>query len=111
MSADRYDPPKAIAPTLSQSLPFPLLNPLLHLFSISSSLVPAQMTIRLLAPSESPGSQLFLASEILPDHIGDDQLSEACAILIAQMGKLKRVGMGWEDKSLFLDFYKSKEHE
>lgn len=52
-----------------------------------------------------------MASEILSDYIGDDPLSEACAILIAQMGKMKRIGMGWEDKSLFLDFYKSKEHE
>lgn len=111
MSADRYDPPKALAPTLSHSLPSNLLNPLSHLFSIATSLVLAQITIRLLAPSESPGSQLFMASEILSDYIGDDQLSEACAILIAQMGKMKRIGMGWEDKSLFLDFYKSKEHE
>jgi hypothetical protein len=69
------------------------------------------MTIKLLAPSESPGSQLFMASEILSDYRGDDPFAEACAILISQMGKLKRIGMGWEDKSLFLDFYKSKEQE
>ena len=43
--------------------------------------------------------------------MGDDQLSEVCAALIAQLGKLKRIGMGWEDKRLFLDFYKSKEHD
>jgi hypothetical protein len=109
--SDRYDPPKALAPTLSHSVPSDLLNPISHLFAITSSLVLAHITIRLLAPSESPGSQLFMASELLSDYTGDDQLSETCAILIAQMGKLKRIGLGWEDKSLFLDFYKSKEHE
>ena len=110
MSADRYDPPTALTPTLSHSLPSNV-NPCSHLFSILSSLLPARITIKLLAPSESPGSQLFIASEILSDYMGDDQLSEVCAALIAQLGKLKRIGMGWEDKRLFLDFYKSKEHD
>lgn len=66
------------------------------------------LSIRLLPPSEGPSSPLFLASEILSNYDGDDQLSEACAILIAQLGKLKRTGMGWEDKHSFLQFYKSK---
>lgn len=66
------------------------------------------MSIRLLAPSDSPGNHLFMASEILADYTGDDQLSETCASLIAQMGKLKRMGMGWEDKTRFFEFYKVK---
>jgi hypothetical protein len=39
----------------------------------------------------------------------DDILAEACAVLIAQMGKMKRIGMGWEDKATLLDLYKSKQ--
>lgn len=66
------------------------------------------MSIRLLAPSDSPGNQLFMASEILAGYVGDDQLSETCAFLISQMGKLKRMGMGWEDKIRFFEFYKGK---
>ena len=69
------------------------------------------MTVRLLAPSESPGSQLFMTHGILSDYTGDDPLSETCAVLISQMSKLKRTVLGWEDKTNFLDFYKSKEHD
>lgn len=39
---------------------------------------------------------------------GQDILSEACAALIALIGKMKRTGMGWEDKVAFLDFYQGK---
>ncbi|KAF8974211.1 hypothetical protein BDZ97DRAFT_1911419 [Flammula alnicola] len=84
------------------------LNPLSHLFLLGTSLSLAEISIRLLAPSESPGSQLFVASEILSDYTGVDELSETCAALIAQMGKMKRTGMGWEDKSNFLEFYRGK---
>jgi len=38
----------------------------------------------------------------------EELLSEACAALIAQVGKMKRTGMGWEDKASFLEFYKGK---
>lgn len=65
------------------------------------------MSIRLLKPSESPGSQLFISSE-MSDYAGEDQLSETCALLIAHIGKLKRTGMGWEEKSTFLEFYNGK---
>ncbi|KAF9534819.1 hypothetical protein CPB83DRAFT_842996 [Crepidotus variabilis] len=104
----RCDPPSSLAHTLTHSMPSRFINPLPELFAIAMSLAPTQMTIRLLAPSESPGSQLFIASEILSDYSGDDQLSEACAILIASMGKMKRTAMGWEDKCNFLEFYESK---
>lgn len=38
----------------------------------------------------------------------DNELTEACAALIAQLGKMKRVGMGWEDKAAFLELYRQK---
>jgi hypothetical protein len=62
----------------------------------------------LLSPSDSPSSQLFIASEVITEFAGEDQLTETCAALIAQIGKMKRTGMGWEDKASFLDFYWSK---
>lgn len=104
----RYEPPTILSPTLSCSIPSNMFNPLSHVFSLGMSLSSAQMSIRLLKPSESPGSQLFISSEILSDYTGEDQLSETCAVLIAHLGKLKRTGMGWEQKSSFLEFYNGK---
>ncbi|PPQ92351.1 hypothetical protein CVT25_008701 [Psilocybe cyanescens] len=104
----RYDPPTDLAPTLTHTIPSRILNPLLHIFSLGAALSFSQMSIRVLAPSESPSSQLFMAHEVLSDYTGEDQLSETCGHLIAQMGKLKRIGLGWEEKSNFLDFYKGK---
>lgn len=105
----RYDPPTILSPTLSYSIPSTTFNPLSHVFSLGMSLSSAQMSIRLLKPSESPGSQLFISSEILSEYTGEDQLSETCAVLISHLGKLKRTGMGWEEKGSFLEFYsKSK---
>jgi hypothetical protein len=51
---------------------------------------------------------LFIASELITEYTGEDQLAETCAVLIAQIGKMKRTGMGWEDKASFLDFYWGK---
>lgn len=44
----------------------------------------------------------------MPNPNAEDVLSEACAVLIAQIGKMKRTGMGWEDKVAFLDFYRGR---
>ncbi|CAK5275586.1 unnamed protein product [Mycena citricolor] len=104
----RYDPPTQHAATLAHTIPG-AGNPLGHLFSTAASLAPQSVSVRLLAPSESPGSQLFLASEVLGNYSEGDQLSEACAVLIAQMGKMKRTGLGWEDKVRFLDLFRAKE--
>ncbi|KAG5644075.1 hypothetical protein DXG03_009165 [Asterophora parasitica] len=105
----RYDPPTPLAPTLAVSIPSASLNPLPHLFSLAASITPPIISIRLLAPSESPSSQLFIVSEIITDaDFHDDQLTEVSAALIAQIGKMKRTGMGWEDKASFLDFYRGK---
>lgn len=71
---------------------------------MATSITPPSVSIRLLAPSESPSSPTFLASDVLSGSY-NDQLSEACAVLIAQLGKMKRTRMGWEDKANFLEFY------
>lgn len=39
---------------------------------------------------------------------GGDALTEASATLISQVGKMKRTGLGWEDKASFLEFYNHK---
>ncbi|PPQ64714.1 hypothetical protein CVT24_008341 [Panaeolus cyanescens] len=104
----RYDPPTSVSPTASLAIPSSFLNPLPHAFTLAKSLTPLQISIRQLPPSESPSSPLIVVSELLSDFSGEDQVSEICAALIAQIGKLKRTGMAWEDKFKFLDFYSAK---
>ncbi|KAI0750902.1 hypothetical protein C8Q80DRAFT_1229936 [Daedaleopsis nitida] len=104
----RYDPPTAFAPTLSHSIPSSVLNPLSHVFAVASCLAPHTLSIRLLSPSESPSSGAFLLSEFLTGGIYPDELAECCAALMSQIGRVKRVGMGWEDKAAFLNVYKGK---
>ncbi|KZS97783.1 hypothetical protein SISNIDRAFT_546835 [Sistotremastrum niveocremeum HHB9708] len=104
----RYDPPTNFSPTLTLSIPSSY-NPLRHIFQLSRSFSFSQTPfIRLLAPSESPSSGAILASEFLTSS--GDQASEACAVLISQIGKLKRVSQGWEDKISFLEFYARTKH-
>ncbi|EAU84701.1 hypothetical protein CC1G_00220 [Coprinopsis cinerea okayama7 len=101
----RYDPPTAMTPTPSHSIPSGILNPLPHVFTLATSLSPVAISVRLLPLAESPSSQLFVASEIVSGDPDEDQLAESCAVLIAQIGKLKRTGKGWEDKTSLLELY------
>lgn len=94
-------------PSLTHSIPSSIFNPLYHLFSIASVLSPQAMSVRMLPLSESPSSQLFVVSEVVPD-LAVDTLSEVCAALIARIGKMKRIGFGWEDKVSFLDLYSGR---
>lgn len=103
----RYDPPTPSQPSLSHSVPGTTLNPLRHLFQICTSLSSQSISIRQLPLSESPSSQLFIVNEVVPEP-RSDMLAEVCAVLIARMGKMKRVGFGWEDKYAFLDFYRKR---
>ncbi|KAI0335559.1 hypothetical protein GY45DRAFT_1267780 [Cubamyces sp. BRFM 1775] len=104
----RYDPPTAFSPTLSHSIASNFLNPLGHAFKLASTLAPLTCSIRLLAPSESPSSGSFLLSEFLTGGTYADPLAECCAALMAQIGRVKRVGLGWEDKVSFLKLYRGK---
>jgi len=50
-----------------------------------------------------------MLSNVLPNGLdGGDALAEVSATLIAQVGKMKRTGLGWEDKASFLEFYNRK---
>ncbi|KAI6047280.1 hypothetical protein EDC04DRAFT_2622580 [Pisolithus marmoratus] len=103
----RYDPPTPRRSSPSHPIASPSLNPLRHLFMLSASLSLQPMSIRMLPPSESPSSALFLASEVAVDST-TDSLSEVCVLLMARIGKMKRVRFGWEDKVTFLEFYWSR---
>ena len=103
-----YDPPTVLSPTLSHSIPS-ALNPLSHMFALASTLGPLTMSIRLLPPAESPGSPLFMASEVVSGDVGEDTLSAICASLISQLGKLKKMSLSWEDKVSFLGLYRKKQ--
>ncbi|KAG0709530.1 hypothetical protein DFH29DRAFT_792617, partial [Suillus ampliporus] len=104
----RYDPPTVLQPSLSHSIPNTTLNPLRHLFQVCTCLSPQSISIRQLPLSESPSSQLFMVNEVVPEP-RSDMLAEVCAVLIARMGKMKRIGFGWEDKYAFLDFYRGRQ--
>ncbi|KAI0321818.1 hypothetical protein OF83DRAFT_1168093 [Amylostereum chailletii] len=103
----RCDPPTALSPSLSLSIPT-ALNPLAHLFTLASSFKPLTLSVRLLAPSEGPSAPMFMPSEIVGPDVGEDTLSASCAGLIAQLGKFKKLSLGWEDKVTFLEFYREK---
>ncbi|CAE6412103.1 unnamed protein product [Rhizoctonia solani] len=110
----RYDPPTFTTPSPTHSIPsqsgtFP--NPVPHIATLLFAPTLTQsLSIRLVAPSDSPSSGSFMASEVILDNgiAPADEISEACAVLMAQASKLKRVGMGWEDKVAFLDFYRKR---
>lgn len=108
----RYDPPTAFVPTLTRPVALAgpaCLNPISHIFQIAHAITTSAVSIRLLAPSESPSSQLFIASDYIKGIPGEDQLAEASANLISQIGRLKRTGMGWEDKASFLHYRNLKQ--
>ena len=86
-----------------------MLNPSPHVFTLASTFSPLTASIRLLAPSESPSSATFVLNNVLPNGSeGGDVVTEASATLIAQVGKIKRMGLGWEDKASFLELYGRK---
>jgi hypothetical protein len=65
--------------------------------------MPIPMSVRLLSASDSPSS-----ARDSSDGQANAELTETCAALVAQIGKLKRVSAGWEDKVAFMQFYSSK---
>jgi len=49
----------------------------------------------------------MLVSEIIHQS-NVDELSEACAFFISQLGRFKRVQQGWENKAKLLELYRTK---
>jgi len=50
-----------------------------------------------------------MASEVVSGDVGEDTFTAACSGLISQLGKLKKVNSGWEDKVFFLKLYREKQ--
>ncbi|KZP00019.1 hypothetical protein CALVIDRAFT_493976 [Calocera viscosa TUFC12733] len=100
----KYEPPSNVQPTLTLSAPKPLSS---TLWSLLTSLSLQPVALRLLNPAESPSSQTFVASAYVSAGVRD-QLAECAGALIAQLGRMRRTGMGWEDKVGFLQFYSGK---
>jgi hypothetical protein len=76
--------------------------------------LPRSAAVRTLHPSASPSSPSFLPSEILAQQPGGlaaarNQATawrDACAVVLAETGRTRRVvGMGWEEKGTFLEYY------
>lgn len=109
MRDNRYDPPTHWNPSATCSIPsrLPLPQPLTQTISVPRE--PSRLTIRLLPPSESPSAPTFMTSDIFVGGGVRDTLTEACCVLISQIGKLKRTGQGWEEKTSFLSFFISKQ--
>lgn len=63
--------------------------------------------MRLLDPSESPTSGSYQADATAGTRGagGEDALVEAVGGLISSLSRLKRTGLGWEDKEVFLEMY------
>ena len=114
--------PSATLPISSASSP--TYNPLSHLFrSVLCAVTPRTLTVKWLHPGCSPSSGDFLPSEILGLNAGstlvqnkglrnpvavqqDELLSQCLASVMLQLGRAKQIGMGWEDKVSFLEFWK-----
>ncbi|KZT24445.1 hypothetical protein NEOLEDRAFT_1206595 [Neolentinus lepideus HHB14362 ss-1] len=93
----RYDPPASLSPSLAHPIPSSpaWLNPLPHLFGVCTAIIPLTMSIRLLSNSSFEPS----------DSVAGAKTAEA-EEATASIGKIKRMGMGWEDKAAFLEFYR-----
>ncbi|KZT50110.1 hypothetical protein CALCODRAFT_488947 [Calocera cornea HHB12733] len=97
----KYEAPTNLRPTLTQPTPATLPRTLLPLLA---SLHPQAVHLRQLNPAESPSAQTFLASSYVTEA-ARDPLAECAAALVAQLGRMRRTGLGWEDKVAFLEFW------
>ncbi|KAJ9092427.1 hypothetical protein QFC21_006809 [Naganishia friedmannii] len=122
----KHPPPSSYSPTATHSTPPSGTgsNPLPHLFGgMLKTLVPQRMTVRILHPHSAPSSGDFLPSETLSlsstsstttktkqpaAGIDENVLGECCKTLLLQLGRVKSVGLGWEDKDGFLGFVKDR---
>ena len=80
------------------------------MFTLACSPIPHKLSIRMLALSDSPSSETFAVSGVAAslDEGSTDKLSEICATLIGEIGRMKKVGLGWEEKLTFLELYTAK---
>lgn len=100
----KHEPPSSLTASTTLSVPSATLNPFRHVWALASSLSFAKgFQVRLLDPAESPTSAGYTADRTVGVGSGEDPLVEAVAGLISALSRLRRTGLGWEDKEVFLD--------
>ncbi|EPQ27467.1 uncharacterized protein PFL1_05005 [Pseudozyma flocculosa PF-1] len=117
----KHDPPSNLLSTTTLSVPTHLgpassgsadetgWNPLRHMWSLVCTLpVPRALTVRLLDPSESPTGRQYVADPASVNVDVLDPLADACAGLVANLSRLRRTNLGWEDKEAFLALMRSR---
>lgn len=89
------------------------LHPIPHIVALCHDLTFARsVQVRLLDPEESPTSSTYqgttgVIGEVPPlsSQPCSDALAEQVATLISNMSRLRRTGLGWQDKEKFLQIY------
>lgn len=111
----RHPAPAPFAQTATCSLPRPIHHLLTTLLWTPNLLTSRSLLVRTLNPAASPSSPSFLPSEILASTPGgmeaagrDGAWREACSIVLAETGKIRRVRLGWVEKKGFLEYYNSR---
>jgi len=125
----KHPPPSPHQPSATLSSPltsWPLPNPLPHLLtSLLPTLIPRTLAIKILHPDSSLSSGDFVPSITLgldatkyavaeststnnavvqPINV----FSECVAVLMRDLGRTKRLGLGWEDKEGFLGYVEER---
>ncbi|KDN52330.1 hypothetical protein K437DRAFT_243794 [Tilletiaria anomala UBC 951] len=105
----KHTPPSTQSPSSVLSVPGQRFNPLTHVWSLCASLnFSRSLQVRVLNPEESPSSEAFVADALVATTSAADPISELCGNLISQLSRLKRTGLGWEDKESFLALYRER---
>lgn len=101
----RHEPPSCLTASTTLSVPNTVANPLRHVWALASSMSFAKgFQVRLLDPAESPTAAGYTADRTAGGAgNGEDALVEAVAALISALSRLRRTGLGWEDKEVFAE--------
>lgn len=113
---NRHTAPTPFAATATCSTPTPLRHFLRFIYT-PTPFPSRSMTERTLHPAASPSSPSFLPSEILSNTPGGVESAgkdgkgawrEACSIVLAETGRIRRVRLGWVEKEGFLAYWEKR---
>ena len=87
----------------------PMGPPLRHLVlrTLWTAVPWRKMSVRVLHPSGSPSSPSWSVAEALGGQTGT--MAEAVASVIAETGRVRRVGIGWVEKKGFIEYWEKTE--
>ena len=110
----KHSSPTAFSPSATCPLPRPVQHIFWSLLWTPTPFPSRTLTVRTLHPSAAPSSPSFLPSEILAATPGGIELAgrdgsgawrEACAVVLAETGRVRRVRLGWVEKDEFLGYW------